>query len=47
MSKRGAAKRYNIPKMTLHDRITGKYREGKGRGRDPPLSEGEEGSIVE
>lgn len=46
MSQREAAKKYSIPRATLYDKIKGKYREGKGKGRDPFLSDAEERSLV-
>ena len=47
MSKRAAASKYAIPRSTLVDKLAGKYRVGKGKGRDPFLSENEELAIVE
>ena len=35
MSQREAARKFSIPRATLYDKIKGKYREGKGKGRDP------------
>ena len=41
-----AGKTYNIPASTLQDKVRGKYRLGKSRGRDPFLSEKDEESLV-
>lgn len=46
MSQREASKKYGIARSTLYDKIHGKYRPGKGKGRDPFLSEVEEQSLV-
>lgn len=46
ISKRQASIKYGIPRTTLIDKIKGKYRPGKGKGRDPFLSEEEELSLV-
>ena len=46
MAKRTAAKKYGIPRTSLYDKLNGKYREGKGKGRDPFLSEEEEQNLV-
>lgn len=46
MSQREACKKFSIPRATLYDKIKGKYREGKGKGRDPFLSNEEEASLV-
>ena len=47
MAKREAARRYGVPRSTLSDKISGKYRDGKGMGRDTFLSTAEENMIVE
>ena len=46
MGKKTAAKRFNVPRSTIADKISGRYREGKRIGRDPYLSENEELEIV-
>ena len=46
MSKRSAAKQFDVPRTTLNDKISGRYREGKRRGRDPFLKEDEESALV-
>ena len=46
MSKNATAKLYGVPRTTLNDKISGKYREGKRAGRDPFLSSEEETEIV-
>ena len=46
LSKRQAAKKYEIPRTTLIDRIAGRWREGKSIGRDPFLAADEEDCIV-
>lgn len=46
LSKREAAKKYAIPRTTLMDKLSGRYREGKSIGRDPFLTKEEEESIV-
>ena len=45
LSKSAASKKYNIPRSTLKDRISGKYEEG--RGRSPFLTKEEENALVE
>lgn len=47
ISKNAASKKYGIPRTTLIDKIVGKYRPGKTKGRDPFLSETEELALVE
>lgn len=46
MPKKQAAKIYNVPRSTIADKISGRYRQGKRIGRDPFLSEDEELQIV-
>ena len=46
MGKKTAAKRFSVPRSTIADKISGRYREGKRIGRDPYLSENEELEIV-
>ena len=47
MSQREASRQFQIPRGTLYDKIRGRYREGKTRGRDPFLSGKEEKVLVE
>jgi len=46
MSQRKAAVTFSLPRSTIYDRMKGRYRAGKSRGRDPFLSETEELSLV-
>ena len=46
MAKREAAKKFGIPRTSLYDALNNKYREGKGKGRDPYLGEENEESLV-
>ena len=47
MSKSKAAITYGVPRTTLNDKISERYRPGKCVGRDPFLSEAEERDIVQ
>ena len=46
VTKKAAAEKYGIPCTTLIDKLSGKYRKGKGRGRDPFLTDDKEEAIV-
>lgn len=46
MPKKTAAKTFGVPRSTLADKISGRYRESKKIGRDPFLSQAEERNIV-
>ncbi|XP_018018849.1 MFS-type transporter clz9-like [Hyalella azteca] len=46
ITKKAAAAKYGIPRTTLIEKLSGKYREGKGPGRDPYLTDDEEEAIA-
>ncbi|XP_047740658.1 uncharacterized protein LOC108672321 isoform X2 [Hyalella azteca] len=46
LARKVAAAIYGVPRTTLVDKLSGKSREGKGRGRDPFLTDDEEEAIV-
>ncbi len=46
MSIRKASELYNVPKSSLHDRVTGKVKVNAKPGRDPYLTSGEEAELV-
>ena len=46
LSIRKASELYNVPKSSLHDRVTGKVKVNAKPGRDPYLTSGEEAELV-
>ena len=47
MSKRAAAKLFDVPRTTLNDKVAGKTPETRKIGKDPILTKDEEDALEE